>query len=465
MSDFLAQVERHMRERIPLPTRVRILVAVSGGVDSSVLLHTLNQLSRSKNWELVVAHFDHQLRGAESDQDATHVQLLAHQMGLPFVSGKPSKILAKTEPGSIEMQARTARHQFLTAQARERDCNFIAVGHHAQDQAELVLLRLIRGTGSEGLGGMHWLEPHFLDPTITLIRPFLGCSRAALEAEAKRLQLTVRIDPTNFNRLFLRNQVRLEVLPLLMSLNPRLIEHLSQTAELLTAESDFLRSTAADWAKRRPKAFASLPIAVQRECLKRELIRLGVVPDFFRIETLRLSPGKVLTLSRQLRVVHSGDGNVIPAGPTRPHRPVWRTDRRAHSLAAEKGVINFGGLRVDWEVEGPKSPLPPPLTAPSTEGFELFDADQLGEEITLRFWQAGDRFQPIGLPAASKLQNLFVNNRVSPEARPDRVVAVRGDGSIIWVEGLRMGEIVKTTAQTQRVLRWQWKRQQAPPER
>ena len=465
MSDFLAQVERHMRERMPLPTHARILVAVSGGVDSCVLLHTLNQLSQSKAWELVVAHFNHQLRGAESDQDAAHVQLQAHQLGLPFVSGKPSKTLAKTEPGSIEMQARTARHQFLTAQAREHGCNFIAVGHHAQDQAELVLLRLIRGTGSEGLGGMRWLEPHFLDPKIALIRPFLGCSRTGIEDEAKRLQVTVRTDPTNLEPLFLRNRVRLEVLPLLLSLNPRLVEHLGQTAELLTAESEFLQSTAADWTESRPEPFESLPIAVQRECLKRGLIRLGVVPDFFKIETLRLSPGKVLTLSPQLRVAHDGHGIVIPASSTRPHRRVWRTDGQAHSLATEKGVISFCGLHVDWEVGGPISPLPSLPTIPSTQGFELFDADQLGEEITLRFWQAGDRFQPIGLPEASKLQNLFINNRVSPADRQNRVVAVRSDGSIAWVEGLRMGEIAKIRAQTQRVLRWRWKRQEAPSER
>src|SRR6185369_5793855 len=152
----------------------KILVAVSGGMDSMVLLHALRRLSVRHRWRLTVAHFNHQLRGGASDADEKLVRTTAAKMKLPVAAaGADVKRFAKQGRLSIEMAARKLRHEFLARAARERGIKTVALAHHADDQVELFFLRLLRGAGTQGLSGMKWQSPSPADKTIALARPLL----------------------------------------------------------------------------------------------------------------------------------------------------------------------------------------------------------------------------------------------------------------------------------------------------
>jgi len=155
VSELLQQVERQIQNHRLLKRGQKILVAVSGGLDSMVLLHCLQALSAKRRWKLAVAHFNHQLRGRSSDADETLVRQTASALKLPFVAGSANvQAFAAKSKLSVEMAARKLRHEFFARVARERHIQVVALAHHADDQVELFFLRLLRGAGGEGVAGM-----------------------------------------------------------------------------------------------------------------------------------------------------------------------------------------------------------------------------------------------------------------------------------------------------------------------
>src|SRR5580658_4177539 len=171
----------------------KILAAVSGGVDSMVLLHALKISSAARRWKLIVAHFNHGLRGRASDADEAFVRKAAAALKLSFVAGRAdSKKYAKGSKLSIEMAGRKLRHEFLANAAQERKIKCVALAHHADDQVELFFLRLLRGAGGSGLAGMKWRSPSPVDKRITLIRPLLDYSKAELERFARDNKIRYR---------------------------------------------------------------------------------------------------------------------------------------------------------------------------------------------------------------------------------------------------------------------------------
>src|SRR5437016_2003594 len=198
LSNFIHLVEQTIQDRRLLRPGERILVAVSGGLDSAVLLHLLHRLAKKDDWKLVVAHFNHQLRGRSSDADERFVRRMAERLGIPFVGGCGNvKSFARKHNLSVEMAARHLRHDFLARTALARKAATVALGHHADDQMELFFLRLLRGAGVEGLAGMKWTNPSPANPKVTLTRPLLSCSRNELEQFALAEKIPFREDKTN----------------------------------------------------------------------------------------------------------------------------------------------------------------------------------------------------------------------------------------------------------------------------
>ena len=174
-----------------------------------VLLHTLEKLSARHKWKIVVAHFNHRLRGRASDADEKLVRRTTVRMKLPVVVERADvKAFAKKSKLSIEMAARKLRHEFLARVARKKKIKTIAFAHHADDQVELFFLRLLRGAGGEGLGGMKWQSPSPADKTISLIRPLLDFSKAELFDFTRESKIRFRQDATNLSSDFLRNRIR-----------------------------------------------------------------------------------------------------------------------------------------------------------------------------------------------------------------------------------------------------------------
>lgn len=434
-----------------------VLVAVSGGGDSVVLLDLLRRWAAAEGWRLAVAHFHHGLRGRDADADTAWVRRWARRLKLPCHVGRGDvRALARARGLSLEAAARQARHAFLAATARALGASKIALAHHADDQVETFLLRALRGSGSEGLAGMKWKSPSPVDAAVTLIRPLLGESRAALRAYAAEAGLTFREDPSNRQTAPVRNRLRHRIVPALRRVQPALTEVLPRTMALLGEEAEYLIEQAARWLRRRRPAFATLHPALQRRVLQLQVRALGLEPDCGLIERLRLRPDEPLQAAGDLRLIRNAAGRVRTA-PLEPAGFPAAPARELHlDLQSPAGAAVFEGLQVRWRLR-PRAPGQR-LRLQPRPGRECLDADRVGARVVLRHWRPGDRFQPLGLPHAAKLQDLFTNAKVPRAQRHQRGVATTESGEIFWVEGLRPGEAVRVTPASRRVLEWRWSR-------
>jgi tRNA(Ile)-lysidine synthetase-like protein len=564
------QVWRIIRDRRLFKPGQQILVAVSGGLDSMVLLHVMNELVRREGWKLTVAHLNHRLRGKSSDADARLVQRIAQQLGLAAIIGWANvREIARREKLSVEMAARKARHEFLVRTAARLRIRTVALAHHADDQVELFFLRLFRGSGSQGLLGMQWRNPSPFNKRIQLVRPLLGQTRARLAKYAKENRVRFREDASNRALDIQRNRIRHELLPLLRKrYQPALDTVIARVLDITQAEAEVITETAHSYlsalpgferrsrvasvslesdpsprpsplrkgrggsvrgpfeelasrkdrnakqriskSSRNVTIFGNLPVAVQRRSLQLQLFGLGIAADFDLIEQLRLKEDRAVCVSRdkvgaswhcsrnaafmrqhgvQRRYLPDKSGvpfafSIRSGGSAKMHPDKVGSSRRIGepfvisrdsrglvrvgkgqprtfldssvllNLGSGSGKAIFEGIQVNWERKAGKNhKLPKKAT-----NCEWFDADRVTRKILLRHWRPGDRFQPIGMSSAIKLQDFFTNQQVPRERRHQLVLAVSADNEVFWVEGMRISERFKLTKSTNRRLQWRWQR-------
>jgi len=447
------RVAAGLAERCLLRRGGRLLVAVSGGVDSMVLLHILHSLAAEGGWRLSVAHFNHQLRGRSSDLDEKLVRQTAEALKLPVTVGRADvKAFAKKSRLSLEMAARKLRHEFLARVAREGKIPTIALAHHADDQVELFFLRLLRGSGGEGLAGMKWLSCSPMDKRVTLIRPLLDTTKTVLEEFARGAKIQFRADATNFSLAMPRNRVRNELLPLLRAhYQPGLTKTILRVMEIARAESDLAAEQAAQWLMGSLLPFDALPVAVQRRVIQSQLPELGLPVDFDLVEQLRAAADRRVSVGLNLTAVRDAAGQVKLL--EKPLPVAFSQEEQTVKLSGRAGERTFAGVTIEWKL------LPTAKLSPLTPqtGREIFDAQRIGKVIVLRHWRPGDRFQPLGMKSAVKLQDLFTNAKIPREWRRELLVAT-ANGAVFWVEGLRMAEGFKLLSDTKRGLVWKWKR-------
>jgi tRNA(Ile)-lysidine synthase len=460
VTDLLKRVDQNIQNRDLIKRGGKILVAVSGGLDSMTLLHALKKLSAKNRWQLVAAHFNHRLRGRASDADDQLVRKTAAAMKLRIVAESADvKAFAATSKLSLEMAARKLRHEFLARAARKQKIKTIALAHHADDQVELFFLRLLRGAGGEGLAGMKWRSPSPADKTISLVRPLLDFSKSEIAEFARENKIHFREDATNFSSDFLRNRIRNELLPLLRKkYQPGLDKAVLRLMEIIGAESEFAGEAAQNAAsslrldKIRPPAgscvFNDLPVAIQRRVLQSQLAEAGVAPDFDLIESLRQSADCFVSIGRKVSIARDAGGKIFSRAES-----IARFSESGLAVnLGRAGEATFGNRKFRWRLRSWKKMLPPFRKS----GAEYFDADKIGGGVVLRHWRAGDRFQPIGLKSSAKLQDLFVNAKISAARRRELVLAATADGEIFWVEGLRISDSFKLMPDTRRCLVWRW---------
>jgi tRNA(Ile)-lysidine synthetase-like protein len=234
---FLKTVHEHRL----IPSGSRIVVAVSGGADSLALLHLLHTYQGSLNCTLHVATLDHGIRGGAGADDVHFVVETAQAWGLAVTTGKADvPILAKERGLGIETAARIARYDFLAEVAQKVGAGRIAVAHHADDQAETVLMHLLRGAGLEGLTAMDYSAPLPGHLDLTLIRPLLDATREETEFYCRRHLLHPRHDTTNDDTTYIRNRLRREIIPKLRAMYPQVKQSLIQLSDIAAVENDFV---------------------------------------------------------------------------------------------------------------------------------------------------------------------------------------------------------------------------------
>jgi len=294
------------------PGSGKIVVAVSGGLDSMVLLDLLVSSELNIKNRLIVAHFNHQLRGAESDADAVFVEESARSYDLPFELGCEDVFLKAQElAGGIEAVARELRHRFFVSLSNRLGCNTVALAHHLDDQVETFFIRLFRGAGSCGLAGMSVLSSSQLDPEVRLVRPLLELRRVELEAYAQELGINHREDESNNDTRFLRNKIRHDLLPYISEhFNRSIHRQIIKTMGLVGDDSDCIDAIAIKWLSKENTVFDELSVAVQRKVLQRQLFSKSVELSFDLVESLRTNIDKAIEVSPGKRLLRKATGRI-----------------------------------------------------------------------------------------------------------------------------------------------------------
>lgn len=457
-----------------------VVVGVSGGPDSVALLAALRGYAPLKGIGLHVGHLDHMLRPA-STEDAAWVAQLAADWGVPATLGaRHVRQLAADTGRGLEDAARVARYAFLASVARRVGAAAVAVAHTADDQAETVLMNVVRGTGLAGLRGMTAVAPYPLGAAAVraiedlpaaggealprLVRPFLGTPRTAVHGWLAARGVTPREDDSNADPAFLRNRFRHQVLPLLEDINPQIAETLVRNAAAVAGDLDYIEravdgawATGVEAAASRVRfargAWTALHPAVQRRLLRRAAEHLSEgVRDFGweAVEAARQAasvPGAAVSLPGNLRLASGDDGFVVAVG--RPALPALRLSATPVPLRLPGETRLPGG----WVVTATARPARPTDVVPPRDAWIAWlDADAVGPHPAVRAREPGDKLQPLGLGGRHKsLQDLFVDARIPQPLRDGWPVVVAG-GQIVWVPGLRLDERARVRPDTKRIL-------------
>ena len=432
-----------------------VLAACSGGPDSVALLHLLLSLSPELPVEVFVAHFNHGLR-PEADADEAFVAGLAGGRGLRFVSGRSDvRKFAREHRLNLEEAGRRLRYDFLRRAARKLGATKIATGHTMNDQAETLLLRLIRGTGLRGLAG---IAPVIHDDPCPVVRPLLRLSRPQIEEFLTAEGLDWRLDESNLDRRFIRNRVRSELLPELeRNYGRRVVEHIARLADIVREEESlmegFSREVSAVLMSGAGKAGALdarvlglLPVAMGRRVV-REFIR-EVKGDLRGISyadvdrLLKLREGRETQVAGGLSFRREA-GTLRPLGKKppvlRPFRVEWDGD----------GEVEVEAVRARFRGENFLNPGPAGLKFDDS-ARAFFDRAALRFPLVIRNRRPGDRYRPFGAPGSKKVKELLRSRGVDRTERDRRPVFTSG-GEIIWIPGLPAAEKVRVRPGTKRV--------------
>ena len=445
---------REVLDRVGLMAGDCLVVAVSGGVDSMVLLDVLDRLRGEWDCQLYLAHLDHGLRD-ESSADSDFVAAVASQRRLrSSVERRNVRAFAKNEGLSLEEAGRRLRYDFFDVVAQRAEASFIALGHHADDQAETVILRLLRGSGTTGLGAMEAVrEGRYL-------RPLLGVQRAEIECYARERGLEYRVDSTNCDRRFLRNRVRWELFPLLKEYNPNIAGVLNRTAGLLKDEDHLLTELAEEALSavvcERSKdkialertGFLDYHIAMQRRVVRAVLqgLRSADGPfDFARVEQIL---GWIRDGDKHLRDL--GDG--VRGQGSGPRYILRRGYRSPLECWIElPGVVVLAEYGVELCTEFVSGEEFARIRGVLGGRRVAFDADRLGERVQLRSPRKGDRFQPLGMEGHKKLSHFLIDVKW-PKIMRDEVLVLAREEEIAWVAPLRSSHTFRVDSSTRRIL-------------
>ncbi|MDR7870936.1 MAG: tRNA lysidine(34) synthetase TilS [Tissierellaceae bacterium] len=433
-----------------------IVVGVSGGPDSMALLYMLLYVKKHINFNLIIAHVNHGVRGDEALRDQLFVKRKANELGLPFYTTNVDMIAYGNEHKiSAEEAGRELRYNFFRSIIKSCNGGKIALAHNMNDQAETLMMRIIRGTGIDGLNGMSFINGD-------IIRPILNITRSEIEKYIEDYDIETVLDKTNLMPIYTRNKIRLELLPYLeKNFNPNLITALWRLSQTSQDDSAFLQ-------KYTEEKYLNILINENKN---------QVILDFNKFKELDLSIQKRIVIFSITKIVGVFQGfgeehissvvNLFSFGSTGkfvqlPNDIVARVDY--NNLIIEKsnkntvnpfvydlfiGYNQFSDLGYSFKIK--VLDIKEVNENDKFNNIKYFDYDRIVGSLYLRNRQDGDRFIPFGMKGSKKLKDFFIDLKVSRDER-DRVPLIVDDENIIWVVGYRINELYKLTNNTKNVL-------------
>ncbi|MFC2163398.1 tRNA lysidine(34) synthetase TilS [Acidobacteriota bacterium] len=428
-----------------------ILIAFSGGVDSTALLNLLLDLQREWPIELFLGHFNHKIRSS-ADRDETFVRKIAEEKSVQlYVGFEDVPAYAEENKLNIEEAGRILRYRFLKKTAEQLGDALVATGHTMTDQAETFLMRLFRGSGMRGLSGIH---PYRDDK---IIRPLLLIEREEIESYLKERGETFSLDESNRDPAFLRNRVRNELLPYLReNFEPKIVQRISQMTSLLRDEDALLDELTEDVSKgiythRKGHialdvmALLRLPRAFQRRLVRNFLCKIKKDLrniSYDNVETiLGLAEGKELHLTTDL--ILKRERGLIVRQDGDPIKPVYELywDGQAN--------ITIPELQMTFKGERRRRSSEFPLCFDDRVSVCL-DWYRVQFPLKIRNRIEGDRYHPLGAPGRKKLKEIMRSKGIPPAERNDHPVFISGD-EIVWIWGLPVSEIYKVTENSREI--------------
>ncbi len=453
--DMIKKVIKTIEKYKLLDKEDRVVVALSGGPDSTALLVALAQISKELDLNIVVAHYNHRLRGNSSDEDEKYSQKLATKLGFIFLSEKMDLNLQQ-KGQSTEDFYRQQRYQFLNKVAQDYKAQKIALGHNIQDQAETVLLNLLRGSGLEGLRGiLPMREGKF-------IRPLIEISRGEIIFFLSEAGISYCSDSSNESNIYLRNKIRSELIPYLKDkFNPKIVENMAQMAQILRLDDELISNSVQE-------AMQSTYIQNQDNGVSLNIKYVKGLAPSIRLRLFKkilesLNPEKngfsfsnINALERLVQSAESGKRISLPLG--------IEAKREYDNLILTRDKASLNQVSFEYPVEIPGvisvKEINRTIRVEKTTRDKMdlqckdkvyLDLDKIEQPIVLRNRRDGDRFQPLGMKGRQKIKSLFINQKIPRDKRNEVMLLVDQD-SVIWIENMHLNERVKITQKTKNII-------------
>ncbi len=452
---MLAQFSEHINTYFSFLKNEKLLIAISGGVDSVVLTHLLNQL----NCTILLAHCNFRLRGKDADQDEVFVKQLAKQLQVPvFTKSFETEKFAKQEKLSIQLAARKLRYNWFDELIKEHKLEYILTAHHADDNLETFLINTIRGTGLDGLTGIP-------EKNENIIRPLLPFSREQIEKYAKVNNIAWREDSSNAETKYLRNKIRHDVIPILKELNPSLLTSFGQTIENLKESRQIINdrieevfsnvissNSKEECPPERSRRVILEKAKIQKINIKKlkelnnpktylyELLKNFGFTEWNDITDLLEAQSGKQVLSKTHRLVKDRDflllTNLLPV----------KVEEKEYKIAEKNEYLEADDFKL--RLTHPKTQH----SALSTQHLIYLDKDKLKFPLTVRKWKNGDYFYPLGMQGKKKLSKFFKDEKMSLLDK-EKIWLLCSENQIVWVIGKRLDNRYKITNTTTNILK------------
>ncbi|MBZ2174581.1 tRNA lysidine(34) synthetase TilS [Schnuerera sp. xch1] len=434
-----------------------IVIGLSGGPDSMALFHVLLEIRKEICFNIFIAHVNHGVRGKESDKDERFVENLANRLDLPYycktVNMDEYAIEHKMSP---EEAGRELRYNFFREILSKIGGGKIAVAHNKNDQTETLLMRFFRGTGLEGLKGMEYINKD-------IIRPLLGIERKEIEKYLSDMNIETRLDRTNFELVYNRNRIRLEVIPYIEKYyNPNIVETLWRTSQLISTDNDFLEKYATkvynQLMKKKTDNFIILDgnsFKKEHKSIQQRIIRNCIIDIKGNLQGvtkkhisdimtlfLKKGTGKSIDLIDNIIAKTSYENFIMEKKNKVIHKSfIYKLELEDATYIDELG----------YEFNAKVCPIKKIKINNKNRFIKYFDYDKVIGDLYIRNRKAGDRFVPFGMKGTKKIKDYFIDEKVAKEER-DRIPLIVDYKNILWLVGYRINNLYKITSDTKNVL-------------